>query len=93
MIRPMRLIIFMPPLNTSSACCHGTTRMASIMHRPTSAPTSSGSASESILVMTAWMTKQATRATTAAQTFFMSTGLLSLVLNSVSRCSYSRGLR
>ena len=83
----------MPPLNTSSACCQGTTRIASIMHRPTREPTSSGSASESILVMTAWMTKQATRAAMAAQTFFISTGLSLSELNEVSRCSYSRGLR
>ena len=83
----------MPSLNTSSACCQGTTRMASIMHRPTRAPTSSGSASESILVMTAWITKHAMRARTAAQTFFISMGLSSLELKEVSRCSYSRGLR
>ena len=89
----MRLIIFMPPLNTSSACCQGTTRIASIMHRPTRAPTRSGSASESILVRTAWMTKQTTRAATAAHTFTMLTGLSSLALKEVSRCSYSRGLR
>ena len=82
-----------PPENTSSACCQGTTRIASIMHRPTRAPTSSGSASESILVMTAWMTKHATRARTAAHTLIMLIGLSSAVLNSVSRCSYSRGLR
>ena len=68
MMSPMRAIIRMPPVKTSSASAMVTTRVAMNSSRPMSAPTSSGSASEPVQVSTVWTAKQATTATSAIAT-------------------------
>ena len=80
----------MPVLKMSFACCQGTTRIDSITHRPTMAPISRGSASDSISVSHVWMAKHRTRAARAAHTRFMSMGSSAGLPKESLRSSYSR---
>ena len=60
MMKPMRAIMRMPAVKTSSDSFHFTAPEAMKIAKPTSAPTSSESASSSRVLMTSWMPKQAT---------------------------------
>ena len=74
MMSPIRAIIRMPPVKTSSASAMVTTRVAMNSSRPIRAPTRSGSALDSVQVRIVWTTKQARTAISATTTL---TGLTS----------------
>ena len=69
MMKPIRAIMRMPEVNTSSASRRRTTPVAMKMKRPTRAPTSSGSALDPVTVSQDWMAKLPRIATTATITF------------------------
>ena len=65
MMNPMSAIIFMPAVNTSSDSFQFTAPVAMKMAKPTKAPTSRLSASESLACITTWTMKVAKIATNA----------------------------